>query len=375
MAGGNITFDLNSESPTDIKYWIKTGSTWLDAIICRGKMAGIPGGKITEFAGLQSVGKSYMALQIAVNAQKDLGMTVIYADPESGMNPQFMIDAGCDLDKLIYVQPPDLETWYEIMEEMLNNRVEGERMLFILDSLASIPCKSDNEGDYNPNSSVGVKARIQSKALSKLNMPLASAEATYIILNQLKTNISGLASVANAKYATDSQKYSAPGGKAAEYFASLRVWLTGSSSKKLKVFDDKGYRTGSYVKARLEKSRFGTQDRICEFKILWGDEVGVMDEESILEAIKPAKEISLGGWCSLKCDDGYEKKWQGESVFVELMKTDQDFKKHIMDILERDVVMAFDKKVGDAKSFYDPSSEELREMDEERKRELLTESE
>jgi len=359
LAGGNFVFDLEEESPTDVKYWIKTGSTWLDAIICRGQMAGIPGGKITEIAGLQSVGKSYMALQIAANAQKD-GITVVYADPESGMSPDFMRNAGCDLKELVYIQPPDLETWYEMMEEMLKNKEPDERMLFILDSLASTPCKSDNEGDYNPNSSIGVTARIQSKALKKLNMPLAAANSTYIILNQLKANISELGRIPNAKYATDSQRYIAPGGKAAEYYASLRIWLTGSTSKKLKVIDDNGYRVGSFVKARLEKSRFGSQDRICEFKILWGEEVGVMDEESILEAVKPAKEFQLGTWNYFRPEGGKEWKWQGaEPGFVKLMNEDVEFKSEVMKILDRDIIMAFEKKIANSSNFYDPEPEEL----------------
>lgn len=367
LAGSSISFNLKEENPTDVTYWISTGSTWLDAIIARGQMAGIPGGKITEIAGLQSVGKSYIALQIAVCAQRDLGMTVVYADPESGMNSEFMEKAGCDLEKLIYVQPPDLETWYEIMEEMLKSCVEGEKMLFILDSLASIPCRADLEGDYSPTSSISLKARVQSKALMKLNMPIANADATYIILNQLRANITELGKVPNPKFATDSQRYIAPGGKAAEFHASLRIWLTGSVSKKLKVIDEQGFRIGSFVKARLEKSRFGSQDRTCEFKILWGDEVGVMNEESILEAIKPAKEIVLGQWCSLKYGKK-EWKWQkSEPGFVKLMREDAEFHQAAMEILNRDIVLAFKNKTGNAEDFYDLTPEQQQAADKKKK--------
>jgi len=371
LAGGKVAFNLMEESPSDVKYWIRTGSTWLDAIIARGQMAGIPGGRITEFAGLQSVGKSYMALQIAANAQKDLGMTVVYADPEGGIDPQFMLDAGVDLEEIIYIQPPDLETWYEMIEGMLNTRSDDEKFLFILDSLASLPSKSDNEGDYNPNSSVGVTARIQSKALKKLTMPLQQAESTYVILNQLKTNITGLASIPNAKYATDSQRYIAPGGKAAEFHCSVRIWLTGSQSKKLIVLDDNGFRVGSYVKARMEKSRFGSQGRICEFKILWGDRVGVMDEESILEAIKGADEVTLGSWNKL-VTPAKTWKWQKDG-FVKNMKTDPEFKKTVMDILMRDVVLAFEQKTGNANDFYDKTPEDLKEEDRLKREAVATE--
>ena len=56
--GMNVAHDLTKDNPTEVKQWIPTGSRWLDSIICRGKMAGIPVGKITEIAGLPATGKS-----------------------------------------------------------------------------------------------------------------------------------------------------------------------------------------------------------------------------------------------------------------------------------------------------------------------------
>ena len=65
-----MAHNLKEENPTEVKQWISTGSRWLDSIICRGQLAGIPVGKVTEIAGLEATGKSYMAAQIAANAQK-----------------------------------------------------------------------------------------------------------------------------------------------------------------------------------------------------------------------------------------------------------------------------------------------------------------
>ena len=65
--GIDAAYDLTQESPTEVKEWIPTGSRWLDSIICRGKMGGIPVGKITEIAGLSSVGKSYLDAGIDLN--------------------------------------------------------------------------------------------------------------------------------------------------------------------------------------------------------------------------------------------------------------------------------------------------------------------
>ena len=45
-AGINVAHDLNEANPTEVTQWIPTGSRWLDSIICRGRYAGIPVGKV-----------------------------------------------------------------------------------------------------------------------------------------------------------------------------------------------------------------------------------------------------------------------------------------------------------------------------------------
>ena len=344
-------YDLREENPTDVKQWISTGSTWLDGIVAKGKMGGIPVGKIVEIAGIQATGKSFLAAQIAGNAQKQ-GITAVYFDAESALNSEFLEKAGCDLENLIYVQPPDLESVFETMETLM--AASEEKFLFIIDSLAATPTKVDIEGTFNPNERIGVKAALLAKAFQKITTPLAQRECTLIILNQLKVNIKATSEAPQGgKYLTDSQKYNTPGGSSPDFFTSLRIWLTKSFAKDSMVYDDKGYQIGSYVKARIEKSRFGTQNRVAEFKILWGDEVGVMNEESILEAIKGKTEhLETGTWNKLTYADGTVEKWQGlEEGFIELMKTNEKFKNRVMEIFDYEVIQKFDKKLGDAKDF------------------------
>jgi recombination protein RecA len=174
-AGQNVAHDLSGDNPTSVKEWIPTGSRWLDSIICKGQVAGIPVGKITEIAGLQSTGKSYMATQIASNAQKS-GKMVVYFDSESAIDPTFMERAGCDLERLMYVQASSVEFVLETIEELLG--ATDEQLVFIWDSLAFTPSVSDVEGDFNPQSSMAVKARILAKGMSKLVIPIADQKAT-----------------------------------------------------------------------------------------------------------------------------------------------------------------------------------------------------
>ena len=88
-SGGVVAYNLGEENPTEVKEWIPTGSRWLDSITCKGRYAGIPVGKISEIAGLEATGKSFMAAQVAANAQK-MGCRVAYFDSESAIDPSFL---------------------------------------------------------------------------------------------------------------------------------------------------------------------------------------------------------------------------------------------------------------------------------------------
>ena len=153
-AGQNVAFDLTEQNPTEVEQWIPTGSKWLDGIVRRGDWGGIPVGKVSEIAGLEATGKSYMAAQTAANAQK-MGMDVIYFDSESAIDPSFLSNAGCDVENVLYVQASSVEFVLETVENLLASN-EGQ-MLFIWDSLALTPSISDLESDFNPQSTMAVK--------------------------------------------------------------------------------------------------------------------------------------------------------------------------------------------------------------------------
>jgi hypothetical protein len=147
--------------------------------------------------------------------------------------------------------------------------------------------------------------------------------------------------------------YMTPGGKAMHYSYSLRIWLTGRKAKASFIEDEKGFRIGSEVKVKLEKSRFGTQGRSCAFRILWGNEVGIRDEESWFDAIKGSSCLtSAGAWYTIKTADGYEKKFQ-PSKWTELVNEDAEFREHVTALMDEEIIQKFDKRQGDAKAFYE----------------------
>jgi recombination protein RecA len=350
-SGVEVAHNLKEANPTEVKEWIPTGSRWLDSIICRGQLAGIPVGKFTEIAGLESTGKSFMAAQCAAEAQK-MGMTVVYMDSESAIDPGFLERTGCNLDDLIYVQAQSVEHVLETVESVLNSG--AERTLFIWDSLALTPTVSDVEGDFNPQSTMAMKARILSKGMSKLTIPIANTKSAFLVLNQLKTNIP---QGPNARIVAMTTPYITPGGKAMHYVYSLRIWLTGRKAKSAFIEDESGFRIGSEVKVKLEKSRFGTQGRNCAFKILWGtEEVGIQDQESWLEAIKGADSLKqAGAWFALVHKDGTEEKFQSAHWVSKLQ--DEKFRNRVFEIMDEQIIRKFDVREGNAEDFYDVDKE------------------
>ena len=332
--GIEAAYDLREDNPTEVKDWIPIGSRWLDSIICKGKMGGIPVGKITEIAGQSGVGKSYLAVQIAVEAQKQ-GKFVVYYDAESAIDPVFLTDAGIDMNEnFLYIQAVSVEKVLKSIEDMMIQFGDQQNILFIWDSIAATSAEKDLEGDFDPQSSMAVKPRIFSKAFPKLTIPLANGQHTLLLINQLKTNIT--TNIAEQM----TRPFKAPGGMAIEYFCSLRIWLTRRKAKASYVLDDTGRRVGSEVKAKIEKSRFGTQGRIATFQIRWGDGVGVMDEESWLEVIKKSSYYkNAGGWCVLSYG-GKEHKFRSAEWVAKLQ--DEKFKKMIIEIMDEELIHKFE---------------------------------
>jgi len=348
--GMTVAHTMTDTNPSEVSDWIPTGCTWLDGIICRGKVAGIPVGRITEIAGLEASGKSYMAAQVAANATTK-GISVIYFDSEAAMDFEFLRKAGVDEENFLRVTPTSVENMLETIETVLT---EGnENVLFIWDSLANTPTESDNSGTFNPQETMALKARILSKAMQKLTIPLNETNSTFLVLNQLKTNIPRPGDHVSAMI----DPFVTPGGKSMQYAASLRIYLTGRKSKASYILDENGFRIGSEVKAKIKKSRFGSDGRECFFKILWGDEVRIQNDEGIFEAIKGSDRVkNAGAWYTLVHSDGKEEKFQSK-MWLDKMQ-DETFRATAMDIFEKEVVLKFANRDGTASDFYDLDADE-----------------
>ena len=293
-----LTWNLAEEdSPTHVSDFISTGSTLLDYVISNRQDGGVPVGKLTEIAGEEATGKSLLCAHIIANTQRKGGIAV-YLDSENAANPGFMKQVGVDLDALIYVQPGTIERSFETIEgiiKTLRGKNSKVPVTIIWDSLAGTPPQAEIEGDYDPNSRIGVGAKAMSKGLRKITDLIGKEKITLVFTNQLKMNPGA------GPYG---DPWVTPYGKAVPYHASVRIRL--NSSTKLK--DANGNVYGVKTNARCVKTRLGPPHRRCTFEIHF--DVGVDDVGSWFTFLHEEMKLveKRAGWCYV--DIGRDKPVQ-----------------------------------------------------------------
>jgi len=330
-----VAWDLTrDDSPTHVKEWIPTGSTLLDYAISNRRDGGVPAGKITEIQGEESSGKSLLCAHLIANVQRRGGIAV-YMDTENAANPDFMRRIGVDLERMIYVQPRTIERAFEIGEGVIMTiraKAPDQPLLIVWDSVGNTPPQAEIEGDYDPNSRMGLGAKAMAKGLRKVTDMVGKEQVTMVFTQPLT-------------YRMDAGMYGDPlgtkYGKALPYHSSVRLRVT--SSTKLKDKDGDVY--GLVTNGRIIKSRLGTSHRTCKFEIHFDH--GIDDEASWFLVLHEAGLIEKdNGWCYIDqvpsgriWDKGvHAGKDRGvqfrEAEFGRVCREDQKVRKWALDTLE-----------------------------------------
>ena len=89
--------DGDTDSPSEVKGWVGSGSSMLDLAISNRTNGGFPVGRITEITGLEASGKSLLAAHALADTQKQGGLAV-YIDTENAVSREFLQAIGLDLE-------------------------------------------------------------------------------------------------------------------------------------------------------------------------------------------------------------------------------------------------------------------------------------
>ncbi len=214
--GGNIISALSDLEPIEV---IPFGIKSLDEITGIG---GVPRGRLTELYGSESSGKSSLCLALVSEAQK-LGLKCAYIDMEFSMTKELATKMGVDMESLIYVQPVTGEEALQITEEL----IESDVKLIIVDSVSSLVPQPESESDFN-QSTIGLQARLMSKAMRILTGPVKRNNVALVFVNQIRDDINKMGF---------GPKTTTSGGRALRFYASLRLkvarkgWITKADQK------------------------------------------------------------------------------------------------------------------------------------------------
>lgn len=210
----------------------KTGIYSIDNVLG----GGIARGRVIEIFGSEASGKTTLALQTIVEAQKNK-QKCAYIDVEQAFSLEYAKSIGVDLEQLYFSQPDSAEAAMDITKTLVQT---GEFSIIVIDSVAALTPATELEGDAGKGQ-IAHLARFMSNSLKQLIADFAKTKCSLILINQLRMNV-GI---------TWGNPEVTPGGKALKYYASQRISLKQST----KIENTAGDKIGSMVMVRVEKNK------------------------------------------------------------------------------------------------------------------------
>ena len=255
---------------------LSSGSIALDAALGIG---GYPKGRIIEIYGPESSGKTTLALHAIAECQK-AGGRCAFIDAENAIDPVYAKNLGVDIDELILSQPDSGEQALEITEVLIKS---GAIDLVVIDSVAALVPQAELDGEMG-DSSIGLQARLMSKAMRKLAGVMNRSNCTAIFINQLREKVGIM--FGNPE--------TTPGGRALKFYASVRLDVR--KGEALKNGSDV---IGNVTKIKVVKNKVAPPFKTAVVNIIFGEGVSHVDEVINLAVENDIIDKS-GAWFSYK---------------------------------------------------------------------------
>lgn len=210
---------------------------------------GIPFGKIAEFYGGESSGKTVIAQDFGYSTQT-LGGVILWNDAEQSFTIDWAKANGLNPNMIELYSETSVEKVSDwLMEAVLYWRsklVNNEPILFICDSLAALDCEANiNSYQFDAKAEMGNRAKAIYKMIRIRNQLLTKAGVTSIYINQLRSKV-GASQFQDPDTTT--------GGNAMKFFASIRLGLYPGKQVKGKI-SGKEVRVGNCTSIRVKKNK------------------------------------------------------------------------------------------------------------------------
>jgi RecA/RadA recombinase len=244
----------NGIAAGDTDKWVSTGSYALNALLSGSIYKGLPGNKVTAYAGEPSTGKTFYAIQAVKHFLEDnLDGMVFYFETESAISRAMMVERGVDVTRVINVPVATIQEFRTQAIKLLDaymEKPESKRrpLVLCLDSLGNLSTTKEVEDiSAGKDTRDMTRAQLIRGAFRVLTLKLGKAGVPLLVTNHVYDVIGQMFPMKKMG-----------GGSGLEYAASSIIFFTKSKDKDT---SDPMQVNGAIVKALLKKSRLTIENK------------------------------------------------------------------------------------------------------------------